>query len=614
MILGGANDTDNEAENSEHTETPKRKRRRFADEQSWKRNVQRRKRLRGESYINSKNKIRPAKEVKTVDCKCKFNCRNNITEEQQKSLFSEYYSLDDFERQKDYLNSFITEEPVQRKRKRNEDSGIDKTVSRKYVLPNGNGDFFRVCLPFFCNSFSISKQLTNTILSQRSPNGSFVGRDHRKGRPACNVTPEAATRSVVRFLKEFPKVPSHYCRKRSNRLYLAPDLNIATLHDLYKKRELPPVSQAVFRRIFREQEPPLAIFKPKKDQCTLCNEAERLKPNITEKHKEHIERKTVIASMKEADALSAKGNPKILYGSFDLQAVLTLPFAGDCQIYYTRKLSVFNFCIFDSYGQGSCFLWDETNGKKGSAEIGSCLLWYIENLHPEIEHVVLYSDTCGGQNRNQNVVAALLFAINRPSESKLQTIDLKFLESGHSYMEADSIHAAIEKSKKHKQIYTTNQYATIIQMSRKKSPYKVRQLKFTDFYDLEQLSAVLIQNRNELAKNKKLQWLNVKWFRFERNFKPVVGFKYDPRDDFQYLEVNKNCIQWDQISLHTKYNERLEISTAKKKDLLRLLKKGVIPNDYLTFYKDLPANKKKTDVAVWNNDESDDSPDDEAAV
>ncbi len=124
-----------------------------------------------ESYTNSKNKIRPAKEVKTVDCKCRFNCRTNITEEQQRSLFSEYYSLEDFKRQKDYLNSFITEEPVQWKQKRKEDSGIDKTVSRKYVLPNGKGEFFRVCLPLFCSTFSISKQLTITILSQRSPNG-----------------------------------------------------------------------------------------------------------------------------------------------------------------------------------------------------------------------------------------------------------------------------------------------------------------------------------------------------------------------------------------------------------------------------------------------------------
>lgn len=31
------------------------------------------------------------------------------------------------------------------------------------------------------------------------------------------------------------------------------------------------------------------------------------------------------------------------YGTFDVQVVLTLPYAVDCQIYYKRKLSLFNF-------------------------------------------------------------------------------------------------------------------------------------------------------------------------------------------------------------------------------------------------------------------------------
>lgn len=90
----------------------------------------------------------------------------------------------------------------------------------------------------------------------------------------------------------------------------------------------------------------------------------------------------------------------MIYVSFDLQAVLTLPFAGDCQIYYKRKLSLYNFNIFDSMKQGTCFLWDETNGKKGSSEIGTCLLNYIKSISPDVEHIVLYADTCGGQNRN----------------------------------------------------------------------------------------------------------------------------------------------------------------------------------------------------------------------
>lgn len=74
--------------------------------------------------------------------------------------------------------------------------------------------------------------------------------------------------------------------------------------------------------------------------------------------------------------------------SFDLQAILSLPFAGDNQLYYRRKLNVYNFTIFDSFkNDGYCYFWDECNGKKGSAEVGSCLIKYLTQLPESVSHV-----------------------------------------------------------------------------------------------------------------------------------------------------------------------------------------------------------------------------------
>lgn len=114
------------------------------------------------------------------------------------------------------------------------------------------------------------------------------------------------------------------------------------------------------------------------------------------------------------------------------------------------KFTIKGSCPFSTSQDGHCFLWDETNGKKGSVEIATCLLKYIGTLNPPIEHLVLYADTCGGQNRNQNVLASMFFAVNRRSNP--QIIDLKFMESGHSYLEADSIHATIERARKAKKL------------------------------------------------------------------------------------------------------------------------------------------------------------------
>lgn len=95
-------------------------------------------------------------------------------------------------------------------------------------------------------------------------------------------------------------------------------------------------------------------------------------------------------------------------------------------------------------------------------------------MPPEIESVVMYSDKCGGQNRNRNIMAAMLYVVNT-TNTKLQTIELKYMESGHSYLEADSIHATTEREKRHKKIYIPEEYKLIIQMSRKKPfPYNVK--------------------------------------------------------------------------------------------------------------------------------------------
>ena len=47
--------------------------------------------------------------------------------------------------------------------------------------------------------------------------------------------------------------------------------------------------------------------------------------------------------MKNADKINAKSNPTVVAITYDLKAVLPTRYAGDSQIYYKRKLSLFYF-------------------------------------------------------------------------------------------------------------------------------------------------------------------------------------------------------------------------------------------------------------------------------
>lgn len=138
----------------------------------------------------------------------------------------------------------------------------------------------------------------------------------------------------------------------------------------------------VYSKIFNSFEPQLSFFIPKKDQCFLGNAyyAATDKTEIKTNWDQHKHREKVAMEIKFDDKLKSALDNGLTFRtiSFDLQAILSLPFAGDNQLYYRRKLNVYNFTIFDSFkNDGYCYVWDEYNGKKGSAEVGSCLIKYL---------------------------------------------------------------------------------------------------------------------------------------------------------------------------------------------------------------------------------------------
>ena len=70
----------------------------------------------------------------------------------------------------------------------------------------------------------------------------------------------------------------------------------------------------------------------------------------------------------------------------------------------------------------------------------------LSSLPSTLNHVVTYSDTCGGQNRNINM--AIMFRYVVSSFDTLQVIDQKFLLPGHPHLECDADHAPVKKAKK----------------------------------------------------------------------------------------------------------------------------------------------------------------------
>ncbi|KAJ8890875.1 hypothetical protein PR048_010384 [Dryococelus australis] len=168
---------------------------------------------------------------------------------------------------------------------------------------------------------------------------------------------------------------------------------------------------------------------------------------LKENYEAHQKRKIECNSAKAFDKERALKEPQLISVSFDLRSVLQIPSSDVSATYYSRKICDYYLTVYESAApnEAFCFRWTELNDERGSSEIGSCLFQYLTNLPHHVTEVSMFSDTCGGQNRNRNVAALMLYIVQT---THLEIIEHKFLENRHTYMEVDSMHRAIEQTKR----------------------------------------------------------------------------------------------------------------------------------------------------------------------
>lgn len=486
-------------------------RKRKSTPENWKKSVRKRLRLSGQEYKSSTGKI--MEEIKMrPPCKgCRFKCTTMVSEENRKQIFNSFWSLGSYESQKDFVCSSVTEKKtrtylddnnkVQEKR---------RMVSRSFTLES-EGQKYSVCKKFFTATLSIGEAYINHALSNKT-GGRFHSEEKRGKHKPHNKTCARKLQMVRDHISSFPKVDGHYIRKDSNRQFLGPELNISRMYDLYKEKCIQdshePVSKAVYRRTFNE-EFNYSFHVPKKDQCNICTRYNQsisdgtVTDEMRTEYEKHQNRKVRARQEKENDKDTAKTTTNTFVATFDLQSVLYTPCTLVSLMYYMRKLCCYNLSVYNVSSQaGTCYVWSETDGGRGSCEVATCLRLQLLSLPLNIDHVILYSDACGGQNRNQVIATSLLDAVTAFNNIKI--IDHKFLESGHTHMECDSMHAAIEFAKKKTAIYIPSQWDTVIRMARRKNPYTVIPIKHEDIIDFKQMKAQKIKNVRITIEGKRL--------------------------------------------------------------------------------------------------------------
>ncbi|KAI4465726.1 dna-directed rna polymerases i ii and iii subunit rpabc2 [Holotrichia oblita] len=207
------------------------------------------------------------------------------------------------------------------------------------------------------------------------------------------------------------------------------------------------------------------------------------------------------------------------------------------------------------------------------------------------------------------MAAMLLIAVQEIEN--IETINLKFLVSGHSEMECDSMHSAIDREFKRvgKALWPAD-WQTIAKSARRKGdkPYIVHQLKINQINDYKEFVKQKMCFRKKDEKGLEVNWQKMCWLRFRSTQPFIMEFKQSFNEEFRLLNVNKTNRRNSQPASHLQplYKDpNIPISEEKYKSLISLftLKPQSLDDLYKPFYYNLPHTGSVQDTISDSEDE-----------
>ena len=309
---------------------------------------------------------------------------------------------------------------------------------------------------------------------------------------------------------------------------------------------------------------------------------------------------------KDADKARAKSDPTFGTYIVDMEQVSPCPKGNSGAFFYKTKISCYNFTIYDlETGQGYLYRWDQTRSLRGADEMASARLHFYTSVIPKtITEVVEYEDSCGGQNRNSTAAAAALH-LTQDSKCPIEHFTQKFMESGHSESEVDSIHSTLETVSKNAELYHPSEWFTLSRNAKNeaKVPFHVFALG-TDqcpIYNVHAYEKEKIKNKNKnldtTGKVKSVSWMKTHIIEYGKNENPaVIGMRElycdEHKEEIDTSTTAKRAIRSKvkNPTLKIKVDDSTPNIPIKKKTvdgLLELVKDNQIPHMYHALYRGL---------------------------
>ena len=145
-------------------------------------------------------------------------------------------------------------------------------------------------------------------------------------------------------------------------------------------------SKTWFRNVMNKKYPHLKIHHPQQDKCNKCEEL-----HILGEKDELLQHQIKAEKLREQMQVDFKDT---CYVTFVLQSVQSLPMLRVNKALYNIGINV------PASGMAVMNIWNEGTAKRGAREIGSCIFKFIMESYCDDDHIIMWIDSCTGQNKN----------------------------------------------------------------------------------------------------------------------------------------------------------------------------------------------------------------------
>lgn len=572
-------------------------------EEMWVKNKRKKRKNAGQKYTSTSGKeIGPRKMGEP--CRCKKNCWE-LLRDKEETIFNSFWDLADYDLQNTYLFGLITcQKPKRRYKKKTKKEISSRRVSARYYIKL-DGTNIKVCKKEFLavhglqtSAFRI--QLIVDQIAKGITTPKIDGRGRHKSH--INQIPEHMLNNIRAHINSIPKYRSHYSREENpNKVYFDEHLNISSLYKDYyldwcTLNNYTPAKEDKYRRVFCT-EFNIGFKLPRSDTCKCCDSLDiKLKsPDITEEEKMSMQaqlqlhqcRAKAMQEKLKTDVQQAKTNKKDVI-TFDLQQALPTPNLTVGPAFYLRKLWTYNCGIHVcNDGIGHMFMWSEDVAKRGSDEICSVLHKFLADYQPVSEELIVYTDNCGGQNKNWQVMS---FWLQLVRTEKYKTVTHNFLVAGHTHLPSDRDFAHIENyKKKMPTVYEPKQWVDAVKKAKRTNAFKVTAMEMDDFFTFKKLENGIKKN-TMTTDNALLKFSKVLSFKFDSNFKNSMFIKHAVNEEYKEVKLGKRGFPSNNFNdigsvVEKKYNEPLLLNNKKLDNLKSFME--YIPPIHQKFYQKL---------------------------